>query len=307
MFAYYNINSLRNKFIDLKEIMSRCLPDVLVVAETKLDESFPNAQFEMDYYYEPRRRDKSKFSGGLIEYIRKGIIHKSKPCLELKSFDSIASEITINKIKWLLFSFYRPPINTNLDLFFTELSNTLNVINKTYENIILMGDINIDTRNENTMGSKRFSNFMDVFNLKNLIKEETCFSNLHKSSIDVILTNKPRRFYKSGAYEFGLSDCHKLISTCLRSFVARLKQKIIKYRSYKKFDESYFLADLKQNMDRENINIHESANTLYENFTNIIYTTLNIHAPIKSKTLRGNHFSFYDKAFKQSYHGKICS
>ena len=34
-FAYYNINSLRFKFDDLKEVLSNSLPDVLV--ETKLD------------------------------------------------------------------------------------------------------------------------------------------------------------------------------------------------------------------------------------------------------------------------------
>ena len=44
-FAYYNINSLRFKFNDFKEVLSNSLPDVLVLAETKLDKSFPNAQF----------------------------------------------------------------------------------------------------------------------------------------------------------------------------------------------------------------------------------------------------------------------
>ena len=45
LFSYYNINSLRFKFDDLKEIISKSLPDVLVFAETKLDSSFSNAQF----------------------------------------------------------------------------------------------------------------------------------------------------------------------------------------------------------------------------------------------------------------------
>ena len=49
-FAYYNINSLRFRFDDLKEILSNSLPDVLVLAETKLDKSFPNAQFFLNEY-----------------------------------------------------------------------------------------------------------------------------------------------------------------------------------------------------------------------------------------------------------------
>ena len=94
--VYYNINSLRNKFNDLKEIFSKSLPDILVFAETKIDNHFSNSQFLMDNYFEPTRKDKTKNSGGIIEYIRKGIIRKQLESLELKEFESIASEITIN-------------------------------------------------------------------------------------------------------------------------------------------------------------------------------------------------------------------
>ena len=74
LLAYYNINSLRFKFDDLKVLLSTSQPDVLVFAETKLDSQFTNAQFYLEDYYEPTRKDKSANSGGLIEYIRKGVI-----------------------------------------------------------------------------------------------------------------------------------------------------------------------------------------------------------------------------------------
>ena len=41
LIAYLNINSLRNKIIDLEEIMSYLSPDYLALSETKLDDSFP--------------------------------------------------------------------------------------------------------------------------------------------------------------------------------------------------------------------------------------------------------------------------
>ena len=47
LFAYLNINSLRNKVIDLKEIVGYLSPDYLVLSETKLDDSFPSAQFNL--------------------------------------------------------------------------------------------------------------------------------------------------------------------------------------------------------------------------------------------------------------------
>ena len=148
MISYYNINSLRNKFIDIQDIVSKTLPDILVLAETKLDDQFCKTQFYLDQYYEPTRKDFTKNSGGLIEYVRNGLIRKRLPEFELKDFKSITSELTINKEKWLILSFYRTERNetrlSNINKFFLYLSQILDKTIKKYDNIVLMGDINID-------------------------------------------------------------------------------------------------------------------------------------------------------------------
>ena len=97
--AYYNINSLRNKIHDLRVVISRFLPDVIVLAETKVNQSLPNQQFLIEEYNEPTRRDRSEYGGGVIEYTRKGVIRKRLKNLEMKNFESITSEITIKKYK----------------------------------------------------------------------------------------------------------------------------------------------------------------------------------------------------------------
>ena len=157
--AYYNINSLRNKIIDIRYIMLRCLPDVFVMAETKLNYQFPNSQFLVENYYEPTRVDDTSESGGLIEYTRKGIINKRKTEFELKSFSSICSELTINKIKWLVLSFYRKPYGKNIDLFFSELTMSMNIAICKYDNIVIIGDINIDSDSELTSDFEKLSSF----------------------------------------------------------------------------------------------------------------------------------------------------
>ena len=55
--VYLNINSLRNKLIDLGEILKDLPLDYLVISETKLDESFPNSQFKLIGYEVGARRD----------------------------------------------------------------------------------------------------------------------------------------------------------------------------------------------------------------------------------------------------------
>ena len=56
IFSYLNINSIRNKFGDLDTIVDGNI-DILCIAETKLDESFPNNQFVLVGYHLPYRLD----------------------------------------------------------------------------------------------------------------------------------------------------------------------------------------------------------------------------------------------------------
>ena len=47
-----NINSLRNKFDDLKTIISGKI-DIFVIAESKLDNTFPTNQFLIEEFFVP--------------------------------------------------------------------------------------------------------------------------------------------------------------------------------------------------------------------------------------------------------------
>ena len=63
-----NINSLPNKFDQLKEVIGKNL-DILTIQETKLDPSFPSEQFIIEGYTEPYRLDRNRDGGGVL---RKG-------------------------------------------------------------------------------------------------------------------------------------------------------------------------------------------------------------------------------------------
>ena len=76
LIAYWNINSLRNKLIDLVEILKDLHLDYLVIGETKLNEGFTNAQFKINGYEVRARRDRQKHGGGVIELVRQDFICK---------------------------------------------------------------------------------------------------------------------------------------------------------------------------------------------------------------------------------------
>ena len=56
--SHLNINSIRNKFSCLKELVSDNI-DVLVIEETKLDETFPENAFIIPGYKKPFRKDRN--------------------------------------------------------------------------------------------------------------------------------------------------------------------------------------------------------------------------------------------------------
>ena len=58
--GYPNINSLRNKIHDLRLIIHDVPLDYFVISETKLDNSFPNAQLTISNYEIRARRDRDK-------------------------------------------------------------------------------------------------------------------------------------------------------------------------------------------------------------------------------------------------------
>ena len=75
IFVHVNINSIRYKFAALQEILNKRHVDFLAISESKLDNSFPDSQFQVDGF-KIYRHDRSSKSGGLLLYIRENIPHR---------------------------------------------------------------------------------------------------------------------------------------------------------------------------------------------------------------------------------------
>ena len=248
--CYLNINSLCYKITDLRYILKQTGIEIVAVSETKLSEEFPDSQFFIDEYTFPAcRRDRNKHGGGLIVFTKKDLITKRKKEFESTDFEVICLELTISKRKWIIFSVYRPPGSGTLANFFSGLNKCVDMATRKYENIVIVGDINVDTDNDKAASLNTMSEFCDIFDLENLIRGNTCVTVGHASSIDVTLTNKKRSFKNSGTVATGVSDFHKMVLTTMRACYKRLKPNEIQYRSYKNFDEQNFLRDLENTLE----------------------------------------------------------
>ena len=103
--------------------------------------------------------------------------------------------------------------------------------------------------------------------------------------------------------ELGISDFHKMSLTILKSHICRLKPQTISYRSYKHFNQESFLKDLDKKMISNFFTVYkklETSDALYNLLVEITSKTLDAHAPLKSKVIRGNQANFMNKELRKA-------
>ena len=238
--GHLNINSLRNKFEMLGEIIKDKI-DIFLISETKLDSSFRSGQFIIKGCSTLFRLDRNQNEEGLLLYVREDI-----PCKILnectsdseKSIENVFIQINLRSKKWLLSCSYNP--NTNLIADHLHcIGRGIDFYSSKYDNFIVLGDLKSEISNS------FLEQFCASYNLKSLIKEPACFKSVdNPSCMDLILTNHPKCFQNSGIYETGIFDFHTLTFTVLKTYFQKAKTRIIKYRDYRHFDSSELRNEL---------------------------------------------------------------
>ena len=210
--AHLNINSISSKFEPLTALIQDTI-DLLLVTESKLDETFPLDQFQIEGFSRPIRLDRNRNGGGLIIFIREGLT--CKELLPRKLYPNLECtflELRIRQCKWLVVIGYNPH-KEKIGNFLNQLSTEIDRHLPNYDNLLMLGDWN------SAVTEKEMLDFCEMYNLDNLIKEPTCFkSTENPSSIDLMLTNKKNSFQNSTAVETGLSDFHKMTVTVMKRY-----------------------------------------------------------------------------------------
>ena len=163
--GHLNINSIPNKFEGIMGIVKNQL-DVFLISETKIDDSFPDAQFYYNGYSKPYRQDRIYGAGGgLLMYVNENIPSRKLNEHNLpEDVEIMCIEINLKKQKWVLIGIYRPP-DMNETYFLDELSKVIDLYSKRYDRIVIMGDFNSEP------SDKPIETFCDGYNLHNLVKE----------------------------------------------------------------------------------------------------------------------------------------
>ena len=124
-------------------------------------------------------------------------------------------------------------------------------------------------------------NICDLYKLKNLFGEPTCFKNLdNPSCIELFVTNCSRSFQDRQVIETVLSGFHKMNLIVLKMYFTKQKNETILYRKkcsifYKKFNN----LKHKEVLNRELMKL-DANNIDYEIFHETALSVLNAHAPL---------------------------
>ena len=288
--AHLNINSLRNKFEFLISLIKDNI-DVLMISETKLDESFPTSQFMLNGFSAPFHLDRNDKGGSIILYIREDIPSRLVST-ESSQAEGFFVEINLrNKKKWLLCCSYNPKKDLIRQHLYAS-SKSIDVFTSKYDNLLFLGDFNAGVEDTSV------KNFCRSYNLTSMINKPTFYKNPDRPfCIDLILTNCSRSFQNSCVIETGLSDFHKMVVTIMKTTYRKLEPRIIYYRDFKYFCNNSFNESLQKAISQ---NLGVECDEIYESFAASCNKILENRAPLKKKYVRGNHSPFMNKSLSKA-------
>ena len=258
-----------------------------MITETKLDDSFPTMQFNIEGYH-TFRLDRNEYGGGILLYVRDDFPSKFIP-MKNSTIKGFFIELNLSKKKWLLCCTYNPSRSFISDHLST-IGNNINVLLANYENFLLMGDLNVEGHND------FLKEFCDLCNLKNIIKVPTCFKNPDfPTSIDVMLTTSSTSFHNSCAIKTRSSDFHTMIVTVMKSHFQKKEPKIIQYR-----DNNNFYAEEYRQYIISLLSSRELTGSGFDTFMNKCKDACDIRVLIKHKCLRLNQSLFMNKEISKA-------
>lgn len=144
LLGHLNVNSLRNKFLEVQEMLKVGDIDILGLSETKLDGSIGHSMFKCSNYAS-YRQDRDIHGGGVMCYVSSALPHRRRDdlCVNELNFQSLVVEVIHQKTKFLAVVLYNPPSTPSSSLadIFERLCNNCST---DFQTVIFLGDFNVN-------------------------------------------------------------------------------------------------------------------------------------------------------------------
>nr|CAH7739063.1 unnamed protein product [Callosobruchus chinensis] len=271
----------RKIFVD--HLKTRNNFDIAAITETWLNDNITDNAVHVDGY-QFFRNDRTWRGGGVGLYVG-----TSFTCSLIdvnfsfqNSLELLCCRLKVCSNSCLVIVVYRPP-HCPLNDCIQNLDNILSFFTPQYDNIILLGDLNVDLLNINNILNTCF----DSYGFIQIIDEPTRVTRHSSTLIDVIYVSKPDLVMNKGTMNVAHISDHKLVFCELSTIIAKKQVKFITYR------------------DLKNVNIDAFKNCLSTiNFDLIYYTqdidvkvallsemlkyAFDLHAPVRTARVTKN-------------------
>lgn len=272
--AHLNVRSLQPKLAEFKLLIFKEKYDVIALSETWLKPNTPDSHIKINGY-KIVRVDRPTRGGGVAFYIRDNI--KFDTLVVSIEIEQLFISININTQKYIIGVCYRPP-QMNFKNFVDQLENSVSVAMSLADNIIILGDVNIDLLMDSP-ASAYLNLMMESLEMTQMVVSATHLNSKSSTLIDVIITNNPE-MVSCGVKDNDLSD-HELIFCSVQCIKPKVEPFLYTYRDYKKFDQKLFLEELKsQNINQ--IFYIMDVNDKISVLNSIIQKLLDKHLPVKT-------------------------
>lgn len=185
-----NIQSLTAHIDELDQFVASSNPDVMCVTETHVTEEIEDQEIRIANYDTVRVNSKSRYTGGVIFYVKKGIKYKliRTDIMEMQYWIGVL-KVIVGKKSMILVGVYRSPSGSEADF----ISNFELLFNDTLENIrepvLVLGDFNINYDSRAFYANKLRSTVNDI-GYKQIVSRYTHLGvEGQESLIDLVITN----------------------------------------------------------------------------------------------------------------------
>nr|CAH7733245.1 unnamed protein product [Callosobruchus chinensis] len=259
------------KLDDIKNVLNNNRIDILAIGETWLDSRIETTFVNIDGYTF-LRRDRGSRGGGVGLYISNSLKFKIIP--SSSDIEQLWVSIHTSMRDIICGVVYRPPLQ--------ELVNFLDHLELSFakalgisKHVFCLGDFNVDYANPGTSSYNLLEQFMENFEVAQLITDFTRVSENSSTLIDLILTTSCCLVSDSGVQNCHFSD-HDMIFSILS---LPKPQPVFKHiRNYKSIDVESFRSDLANKKVNELIYIRDKK---IDYLNSAILSVLDVHAPYK--------------------------
>nr|CAI5838597.1 unnamed protein product [Callosobruchus analis] len=275
-FGLLNVRSLLSDFNAFVDVLTTDKFDILAITETWLQKDIPLDTVSVnEYNFFCHNRDTR--GGGVGIYINKqfkveiiDLNIDSRPHLE-----QLWVKITIRRQIFVIGVLYRPPNQSVRECI--KVSDSLLPIVMTYDNVIVVGDINVNLLNN----ANPITQCCESYGLINIVQQPTRVTSSSSTLLDPVFTNRSDIFSDCITFDVENISEHRLV-TCDICIVPPVKQaKIITYRDFSNFDEAAFLEDLNA-IDMSYIFRNSNIDEKVDIFMGVLMSLFDTHAPIRT-------------------------